>query len=106
MAVVRVRSTPGGIDPYGEPVAGTETLTTLPDAFTAPRTSSDVDTRDNTGVIVGLTLFAPYGTDIAPTDEFDIDGIRYRIEGVAGEWKNALTDWEAGTTVALERAAG
>lgn len=106
MAVVRVRSTPGGTDAYGDPIEGTETRTTIADAFTAPRTSDDIDGRGRAGVIIGLTLFAPYGTDIEPDDDFEIDGTLYRIEGVAGEWMNPLTDWEAGTTVALERAAG
>jgi hypothetical protein len=106
VSIVRVRQSPGGTDQYGDPIPSTETRTTLADAFTAPRTSDDIDARGRTGVIVGLTLFATYGTDITHSDFFEVDGELYRIEGEPGKWKNPLTGWEAGISVALERAQG
>lgn len=102
--IVRVR--PPGYDEFGDPIEGEPTRLTLAEAFTAPRTSSDIDERGRSGVVVGWTLFAPYGTDIVHTDIIEVDGVPYEVDGEAGQWKNPLTDWEAGCEVALKLAAG
>lgn len=106
MTIKRVRHSPGGVDQYGDPVAGTTTLTTITGAFVAPRTTEDIDDRGRTGVIVGLTLFAPYDTDLTYADQIDVDGVVYDIEGEPGRWRNPFTDWKAGIQVALSRAQG
>lgn len=106
MAIVRVRNTPGGVDQYGDPIPGTVTRTAIPDAFTAPRESDEIQNRGRAGVIVGLTLFAPYGTDLVYTDQVEVDGVLYDIEGEPGRWRHPQTHWEAGTQVALTRAQG
>lgn len=104
--IVRVRSAPGGVDEYGDPVAGTESRTTLEGAFVAPRESTEIVNRGRAGVIVGLTLFAPYDTDLVYTDRVEVDGVLYDIEGEPGRWRNPFTDWEAGIQAALVRASG
>lgn len=104
MAVVRVRKQ--GFDQYGDPIVGTPTRLTLTGAFTAPRTSSDVDDRGRQGVIDGKTLYAPYPADVLATDEIEEDDVPYIIEGEVGKWKNPWTQWEAGIEVALVRAVG
>lgn len=106
MTIVRVRETPGGFDEYGDPVEGTTSRLTLTDAFTAPRSSEDNNDRGRQGVIVGLSLYAPYGTDLVFTDKIEVDGVSYDIEGDPGYWRNPLTTWEAGVEVALKRSAG
>lgn len=50
-----------------------------------PRPESP-DPNDNT-VIVGLTLFAPGGTDIDPTDEIAWQGKTYEVEGEPGDYR-------------------
>lgn len=102
MSVVR----PPGLDEYGDPIEGEPTTVELPGAFTAPRTSSDVDGRGRTGVTVGLTLFAAYGSDIRSTDQIDVDGVLYDVDGEPGQWRHPLSGWQAGCEVALTRAAG
>ena len=104
--IVRVRSAPGGVDEYGDPVAGTESRTTLEGAFVAPRESGEIQNRGRAGVIVGLTLFAPYDTDLAYSDQIEVDGVLYDIEGEPGRWRNPYSGWEAGMQVALVRTAG
>lgn len=104
--VVRVRSAPGGTDEYGDPVASTTSRTTLAEAFVAPRETSEIVNRGRAGVIVGLTLFAPYDTDLVYTDQIEVDGVLYDIEGEPGRWRNPHTDWEAGIQAALVRASG
>lgn len=104
--IVRVRGNPGGVDEYGDPVAGTEDRTTLEGAFTAPRETTEIVNRGRAGVIVGLTLFAPYDTDLLYTDRIEVDGVSYDIDGEPGKWRNPFTDWEAGIQAALVRSAG
>lgn len=106
MTISRIRAMPSGVDPYGDPIPGTEQATEIVGAFVAPRMSNDINDAGRTGVIVGLTLFVPFATDIVHTDHFDVDGIRYRVDGEPGNWRNPFTDWKAGATVALVRAEG
>ena len=102
-SVIRVR--PGGLDRYGDPV-GSPSRTTLPGCAVAPRTSSDVTDRGRQGVIVGMTLYAPHGTDLLHTDQVEVDGVLHDIDGEPGSWVNPFSGWRAGVEVALKRAAG
>lgn len=103
MTVVRVRA--ADVDSKGNPV-GTEDRATIPGAFTAPRTSTDVNGRGRTGVVVGLDLYAPHGSDLLRTDSVEIDDVPYRIVGEVADWSNPLSGWRPGLVAALERAAG
>lgn len=105
-AVYRLRKDPGGNDRYGDPTSSTTSRTLISAAGVAPRSSSDNDDRGQTGVIVGLSLYLPYGTDIVFTDQIEVDGEPYDIEGEPGSWKSPLSGWEAGVEVALKRAVG
>lgn len=116
MKVSRIRTTPAGRDPYGDPIPGTETTTEIPGplgferAWTAPRTSADVNDVGRAGVIVGLTLFFRSGWDLIHTDLVqlgdDTDN-RWRVDGEPGDWgPHPMTGWEPGATVALVRAEG
>ena len=108
--IVRVRSDPGGVDEYGDPVADSESRTTIDGAFVAPRNDpgqgSEITNRGRAGVIVGLMLFAPYDTDLTYTDQIEVDGVLYDIEGEPGRWRNPYSGWEAGLQAALVRASG
>lgn len=101
--VVRIRG--AGVDDYGDPT-GADVRVTLTGCGVAPRTSEDIDDRGRQGVIVGLTLYAPYGTDLLHTDRVEVDGVVYEADGDLGSWKSPLTSWEAGIEIALRRAAG
>lgn len=106
MTISRVRQTPGGVDPYGDPIAGTEAAEEIPGAFVAPRTSNDIDGPGRAGMIIGLTLYLPYGYDLTHQDLVDVDGERYRVDGDPGHWLQPMTGWKAGAEVALVRAQG
>lgn len=101
--IVRIR--PAGRDKYGTPLSG-DTRTNLDGCFVAPRSSEDTDDRGRQGVVVGMSLYGPYGTDLVHTDLVEVDGVRYELEGDPGQWKNPLTGWEAGFEQAIRRAAG
>lgn len=113
MKVSRVRTEPTGTDSYGEPIAGTSTTTEIDGAFVAPRTSSELVAAGRDGVIIGLTLFAPHGTDLNPAideilveDDGANDGL-YRIDGQPGDWSFRLgSNAPAGQSTALVRVDG
>lgn len=104
--IIRIRRTPGDLDRYGDPATSTETRTTMDGWAVAPRSSSDITDRGRAGVIVGLSLYTPYGADLLQTDLIEVDGELFEIEGTVGKWKSPLSSWEAGTETALRRAQG
>lgn len=104
MAVVRIR--PTGLDEYGDPIAGSADEDEIVGAFTAPRSSTDTEGRARDGSVVGLTLFAPHGSDLARTDLVEVDGVTYRIDGEIADWTSGLTGWRPGITADLARAEG
>lgn len=106
--VVRIR--PLGTDDNGDPIEGDPDELALMGCMAAPRSSENIDARGRGGVVVGLSLFTPYAADVVHGDLFRITGLGpsdglYKLEGEAGAWKG-LSGWEAGTEIALERAAG
>lgn len=104
---MRIRpSETGDVDEYGDPVLDREDRADLDGCFTAPRMSEGIDGRSRAGVIIGLTLFMPYGTDVEYSDEIEIDGVVWQIDGEPGSWRNPKSGWEAGMTAALVRGEG
>lgn len=85
-----------------------------PRAEVVSRGEGEIAERGREGIVVGLTLFAPSGTDIRPGDAIVemVDGARkavhagvWEIEGEPGDWR-APSGWAAGMQVALRRAKG
>lgn len=98
---------PGELDQHGDPVdpdAEPETHT-VEDCVIAPRSDREDATRGET-VIVGLTLYAPFGADIRATDQVVLGtpwSDTFDVVGEPGHWKNPFTHREAGVEVALVR---
>lgn len=110
MTISRVRVTEG-YDPELGATATDGATVAVPGAFVAPRVSDEVSGVGRSGVVVGLSLFAPYDADVLAADAIVVAGEgasdgRYRIVGEVGPWRHPMTGWEAGITAALERAAG
>lgn len=81
----------------------------------APRTSSE-DNQSRTTVIVGLTLYGPYGADLRSDDRVvlpqdpmlpaaDREQRTYRVVGEIGNWRSPFTGWTPGFEAALERVS-
>jgi hypothetical protein len=104
VTVTRVRY--GAVDAYGDPSDADPDRAVIAGAFTAPRTSGDVNDRGRLGVVVGLDLFTPHGSDVTATDGIDVDGVVYRIVGDVTPWVDPLTGRGVGQTCALERGQG
>jgi hypothetical protein len=99
---------PGAVtyDQYGDPVAPTRTGSNITGCAIAPRYSTESTERGRQGVIVGLTIYAPAGSDILSTDSLMVRGHPYVVEGEPADWVNPYTGWAPGLEVAIRRAVG
>lgn len=76
----------------------------------APRYSTE-NNENRTTVIVGRTLYGPYGADLRATDRVVLPGAEprkqrtYRVVGEIGNWRNPFTNWKPGFEVALEKVS-
>jgi hypothetical protein len=57
-------------------------------------------------VITGLTLYAPYGTDIRPTDQIRVGGNVYEVDGQPGSFRSPFTGSTGPVVVALRLVTG
>ncbi len=105
-SITILRSTPGGRDMPGDPIASTVDRIDVPGCAIAPRTSTEPSGRGRQGVIVGLTIYAPAGTDIRATDSIEIAEQTYTVDGEPGEWTNPFNGATPGLEVAVTRAEG
>ena len=101
-----LRDSPGGFDEHNDPISSSTTRTDIAGCGVAPRYSSEPSTLGRNGVIVGLTIFAPYGSDILFTDRIEIAGVVYLVEGTPENWLNPFTGSTPGMEIAVKRAVG
>ena len=97
-------------DIYGNDVPGAVTEIPVLGCAVAPRdgtgaaTNEIVDARDT--VISGLTLYAPYGTDIRATDRVRVGGDIYEVEGHVGTFRAPFSGSTGPVVGALELVTG
>lgn len=103
--VVRIRRVVTGEDRNHDPIYSTTRLT-IDGGVAAPRSSIDLRTGGRDGVVTGLSLCLPPGTDVVASDSFEVDGVAYEIEGAVGRWLSPFTGTDAGFEMALRRADG
>ncbi|GHD70138.1 hypothetical protein GCM10010317_076800 [Streptomyces mirabilis] len=97
-------------DRYGNDVPGPAAEIPVYGCAVAPRDGTGaganeiIDARDT--VIVGLTLYAPYGTDIRATDRVRVGGELYEVDGQPGSFRSPFTGSTGPVVVALELVTG
>jgi hypothetical protein len=71
------------------------------------RGSSELADRTNT-VVADAELYVPYGADIVPTDEIELDdGTLWEVAGAAERWRSPFSGaWTPGAVVPLRRMTG
>ena len=104
--VTILRAAPGGFDAYGDPIVSVTERTDIDGCGVAPRYSTEPTERGRQGVIIGLSVYAPSGSDIVSTDRLEIDGLTYVVDGEPAEWINPFTGSRPGLEVAARRATG
>lgn len=108
--VTIIRPGPATQDAYGNDVPGTPTEIPVTGCGIAPRDGTGsasnelIDARDT--VISGLTLYAPYGTDIRATDKVLVGGQLYEVEGLPGSFRSPFTGSTGPVVASLELVTG
>jgi len=97
---------PPGSDQYGDPLPVTRVSFDIEGCGVAPRYSTEPTERGRQGVIVGLSIYAPIGSDILSTDSLRVRGDVYAVEGEPADWRSPFSGWAPGMEIALKRAAG
>lgn len=101
---------PTGRDEYGIEIPGPPEEIPVPGCGIAPRdgnaTAGNEKTQARDMVIVGLTLYAPAGTDLRPTDKVRVADVLYEVDGQAGAFTSPFTGSHGPVVAALERITG
>ena len=101
---------PTGRDEYGVETVGPPEEIPVPGCGIAPRDGNGAGGNEQTQardtVIIGLTLYAPAGTDLRPTDKVRVAGVLYEVDGQAGAFRSPFTGSAGPVVAALERVTG
>lgn len=85
--VTRLRSTPAGLDQWGDPVPGPWVETALPDALFAPGGTSEPVQPGTAAVVSTPTVYwRGQWPDIGPADRLSVDGTVWQVEGRPARW--------------------
>jgi hypothetical protein len=101
--VVRIRLTPGGRDPFGDPIGDVETRTDITGCGIAPRQAGEQIGQGRIAATSGVTVYVPPGADVLPSDRIEVRGAVYEVEGEPGDWRSPFTGWEPGMEIHLTR---
>ncbi|QWW20132.1 hypothetical protein I6B53_03275 [Schaalia sp. 19OD2882] len=89
--VTRIRSTPAGVDQYGEPIPGQLERTVLPPALFAPASSAEPLAPGRAPVISTASLYwRGQHPDVQAGDQVEVDGITWEVEGRPSTWPKGL----------------
>jgi hypothetical protein len=104
---VTIRRPDATSDRYGNagPDWSSVTDTAVAGVAVAPRLEGEDRTLGRQGVVVGLTLYLPPGSDIAATDRVVVRGDVYEVDGEPGDWRSPHSTAK-GIEVAVRRVAG
>jgi len=103
--VVRIRTTEGGFDPYGDPISSTTTRTDITQCIVEPTGSTEGTTRGRVGVVTSWTVGAKPGTDVLSTDQLEVRGVLCDVEGEIGDWRTDAGG-PGSVTIRAKRAVG
>lgn len=92
--VVRLRESPPELDDYGDPIAGSGTVSSTPlaDGLFAPGGTSEPVEPGATPVITQPTVYWPdKHPDVLATDVLVVGGTKYTVEGKPADWPMGLS---------------
>lgn len=70
------------------------------------KTGTEVSTPSQDTVVFGLTVLMPAGTDIRPTDQVEVNGVPYDVNGLPSVWKSPSTGRRGRVEVQLKGGTG
>jgi head-tail adaptor len=94
-------------DRYGNETSTWSAGTTYDRCVISRRTSDDLTDSGRQGVVVGLSVFLPYPeAQIDLHDRLELRGAIWEIVGEPYLYHHAMTGWEPGIGVAVQRVEG
>lgn len=84
--VTIVRTTPGGLDPYGDPIPGTTTEVPVGGCLVAAAGSTEAVTQGRTPLEADYDIYLPDGTDVRRADQMRIRGALCDVVGAPFGW--------------------
>lgn len=115
-----LRSVSTELTPYGDLPTPVITRIDISNAGIAPRMSNEPSARGRQGVMIGYSLYLPYGTDLRFNDKVELFGGGtlagvprtpltaqiYYVDGQPAQWKSALSGKRFGMEIALSLGSG
>ena len=98
------RRTASGRDAHGNTTWTTAEIPVDECAVWPTGSTEQVQGQDQTSE--RLTVWFPYGTDVRSTDQMQVRGLAYTVEGLPSSWASPFTATRAGVEVRLERVRG
>lgn len=113
--VVRTGTSPGR-DSRGQPLPGPDASFDVPGCVVTPRQESPAvggsQQQGRDTVVVGVTVYAPPGTDVRTTDKIRVSapryaGVTFEVTGEPGDWgRNPFTGTRGPVQFAADRVTG
>lgn len=103
--VVRIRSTAGALDRYGNPTT-TDAEVTLEGAAFDPGGSLEPVEVGRAAVVTSPKLYFRSAVDVTAADRMRVRGVTYTVEGNPALWVSPFTAATAGMVVELRAVAG
>jgi hypothetical protein len=101
--VTRIRATSGGRDPFGDPVGPAVPDLDIPGCAIAPRQAGEQIGQGRYAVTSGLTVYAPAGADVLPSDRLRVRGVLYEVDGEPADWRSPYSGRTPGMEIPLTR---
>lgn len=97
---------PPEVDRYGNEIPSDWDDITVDRCALAPRESTDENGPGRAAIVVGQTLYAPSGADIAARDLIVARGVTYEIDGDIADWRNPSMFTQGGLVIQLTKVTG
>ena len=98
--VTVIRSTPGGVDRYGDPLPAVEVRIEQRGCAVWIGGLNDTPTAENRSPLMSdFTVIGPPDWDVTKDDDLEVRGHRCRIDGIPHVWHSPFTGWTPGTSV-------
>lgn len=109
ITVTRLRA-PLAADPYsGEATArdwANAASASIMGCAINPGESSESRTVNREQITTSPTLYAPFGSDVLPSDRIVAEGVTWEVDGRGGQWRSPFTGTEFGAAFPMHLVEG
>jgi len=104
--VTRLRAAEAGTDRRGNAEPGEPTRLDIDGCAVAPRGQGENRTEGRQAVTSGWTVYAPTGADVLATDQVEVRGVVYEVDGEPADWRSPFSGRRPGLVFDVVRVEG